>query len=37
MALRIAAQVTGLEKNVQDVVNRINRRGGINLKMNERG
>ena len=36
MALKFTAQVTGLEKNVQDVVNRINRRGGINLKMNER-
>lgn len=36
MALNFPGNVTGLEKSVQDAVNRINRRGGLNLRINDR-
>tara|TARA_Y100000592_G_C5482423_1_gene326504 strand:+ start:5559 stop:11639 length:6081 start_codon:yes stop_codon:yes gene_type:complete len=36
MAIRLNGQIVGLDKSVQDAVNRINRRGGLNLNLNER-
>ena len=36
MAVRIQAQITGIEKSVQNAIRKINTRGGVNLRLNDR-